>query len=364
MKANAKNERIKRKYLTWLREARGLSEATVSSVEKAIWRHEDFTGQEDFSAFSQNRAVAFKKWLQERKHNSKPISTATAYHCLRHLKEFFTWLSGQPGFKRKISLDCVSYLSLNKKKVREATAPKPVRFPSFDYVLKLAESIQVNMEIDQRDRALIAFLLLSGMRDKAVTTLPIGCFDPENLEIQQDPQKGVQTKFGKRLTTRLFRFDDRLLMYILEWFSYLRQTKLFGDSDPLFPRSKVEQPKGTASFESVRVEPAFWKSAGPMREILKTRSKRAGLDYYPPHSFRHAAIHIAMKCCRTAEEIKAMSQNLGHENVSTTLMTYGTLDQFRVSEILSKIDFSPTSAEGEEAEIIEDVVRKLLKLRK
>ncbi len=335
-----KNEKIKRKYLRRLREAEGLAESTVLCVEKAICLYEDSTRHEDYALFNLNKAVALKTGLLKKTHKGKPISISTVHGYLRHLKAFLTWLSDQPGYKRRISLDNVSYLTLDKKKVREATARRLVDFPTLDYVEKLVESIQIETEIDRRDQAIIAFLLLSGMRDKAVATLPFGCFDRCTLEVDQDPAKGVQTKFGKSFVSVLFPFSDKLVSCIVGWAEYLERIKLFSPTDPLFPKSKVEQVRGGLTFVATGVDRDFWKGTGSIRSILQRRSEKADLEYHHPHTFRHAAVSLAMKKCQNAEEIKAVSQNFGHEHVGTTLMTYGTLDQFRVVDVIGGIDFS------------------------
>jgi site-specific recombinase XerD len=340
MSIKSKNEKIKRKYFKWLAEACGYSEATVNSIENAIWHYEDFSQNADYAGFSQSKAVGFKKWLSDRKYRGKAISVTTIYHHLRHLKGFFTWLSGQSGYKSKINRDNISYLSLEKKKVREAISARSIKFPSLEHIQRLVKSIDIKTEIDKRDKALISFLFLSGMRDKAIATLPLACFNRKTLEIQQDPKLGVDTKFGKVITTTLLKFDDDMIKCIIEWSNYLEKEKLFGSSDPLFPRNKIERQKGGLTFVSYRVEPLFWKTTGSIRQIMESRSARAGLDYYHPHSFRHAAIHLAMKKCRNAEDMKAISQNFGHEYVGTTMMTYGNLDDFRVHEIVGGLDFS------------------------
>ncbi len=347
--ANIKNEKIKRKYLGWMRDAVGFSETSISSIEKAIWLYEDFTRNADFAEFSQRKAIGFKKWLSERKHNGNPISAVTIYYYLRHMKRFLTWLSGQPGYKSRINLDNVSYLSLDKKTVREVTSARVVEFPTLEYITRLADSIEIRTEIDQRDRAIIAFLLLSGMRDKAVATLPLGCFDTESLKITQDPKYGVDTKFGKVIPSILLKFDKRLVEYVVEWAIHLKSNKLFSDSDPLFPRSKVQQVSGGLAFISREVEPIFWKGTGSIRHILEKRAGKAGLQYYHPHTFRHAAIQLAMRRCHNAEEMRAISQNFGHEHIGTTLLTYGKLDDHRVNEVIDKIDFNPSSKEEDKA---------------
>lgn len=160
---SSKNEKIKRKYLRRLREAEGLTESTILCVEKAICLYEDFTRHEDYALYNLNKAVALKNWLLKRTHKGKPISISTVHGYLRQLKIFFTWLTDQPGDKRRISLDSVSYLTLDKKRVREATARRLVEFPSLDYVEKLVDSIQIETDIDRRDQALVAFLLLQAI---------------------------------------------------------------------------------------------------------------------------------------------------------------------------------------------------------
>lgn len=361
----SKNEKIKRKYLRRLREAEGLAESTVLCVEKAVYLYEDFVRHEDYAQFNQNKAINLKRWLLKRTHKGQTISISTVHGCLRHLKRFFTWLSDQPGYKSRINADSVSYLSLDKKKVREATARRLVDFPPQSYIEKLADSIVVTTEIDRRDQALIAFSFLSGMRDKAIATLPLGCFDREALTIDQDPAKGVQTKFGKSFVSVLFPFSDKLREYVVGWADYLEKHKHFAPTDPLFPKSKVEQERGGLTFVATEVDRSFWKGTGSIRSIFQKRSEKAGLAYFYPHTFRHAAIYLARKLCRNAEEIKAVSQNVGHEDVGTTMMTYGTLDQNRVVDVIGSMSSEDAMHDGmsvEEIKVLENVVRRHRKI--
>ena len=359
MKCNSKNEKLKRSFCRWLKEAEGLSDATIDGIRKAIYLYEDFTDHEDFSRYSQTKGIGMKRWLEKKAHRGKPMSVRTAYSHLRHLRRFFTWLSSQPGYKSKIDLASVSYLSLDKKKVREATSPKPVKFPSLEYVKSLVASIEVKTELDRRDRALIAFLLLSGARDGAIATLPLGAFDLASLQIHQDPALGVNTKFGKRIESVLLPFDKQLVKYVLDWARYLVEVKLFGQSDPLFPKSKVEQAEGGFSFVCTQVEPVFWAGTSAIRDIIIKRAKAAKMEYYHPHTFRHAAIHLATRHRRSAQEIKALSQNFGHENISTTLSTYGTFDQHTVTDVIGRIDFS-SDRPADKGSVPVDAIMRLL----
>ena len=62
---NADNERIKRQYFAYLKEAKRHSEATVDAVAKALSRFEADTKFRDFKAFHFEQAIAFKRRLAE-----------------------------------------------------------------------------------------------------------------------------------------------------------------------------------------------------------------------------------------------------------------------------------------------------------
>ncbi len=338
--ANLKNEKVKRSYFQWLREAKGFQESTIVTKERDISRWEEFTKHEDFGRFSAKKAVDFKRHLEEVQGGGRKLSPNTRYHCLQHLRSFFQWLSTQQGYKSKVTAAAISYLALDRKTVQALSSPAPVKYPSLEYVKRLTASIEPVDEIAQRDRALIAFLFLSGMRDKAVATLPLGCFDSGRLAIQQRPAQGVDTKFGKSFDSYLVPFDQELVDHVIGWARFLKEMKLFGSTNPLFPRTKVRQGDGVFSFERQGIEPVFWRGTGAIRHILRTRAEAAGLDYYYPHSYRHAHVHLALQYVQTGEQLRAVSQNLGHENIGTTLTSYGKLDQFRVADVIRSLDFS------------------------
>ena len=64
-KHSANNERIKRKYFDYLKEAKRHSEPTVDAAAKALNRFEVYTRYRDFKAFHFQQAIAFKKHLAE-----------------------------------------------------------------------------------------------------------------------------------------------------------------------------------------------------------------------------------------------------------------------------------------------------------
>ena len=64
-KHSPENERIKRKYFAYLKEAKRHSEATLDATAKALNRFEENTRYRSFKAFHYEQAIAFKRHLGE-----------------------------------------------------------------------------------------------------------------------------------------------------------------------------------------------------------------------------------------------------------------------------------------------------------
>ena len=96
---NSKNERIKKDYLRFLKEADRKSEATIDGIRKAISRYETYTGMKDFATFNREQAVAFKRHLAKTKaeRSGELLAKSTLHATINALKAFFKWLSCQPG---------------------------------------------------------------------------------------------------------------------------------------------------------------------------------------------------------------------------------------------------------------------------
>ena len=66
-----------------------------------------------------------------------------------------------------------------------------------------------------------------------------------------------------------------------------------------------------------------WSNATPIRTIFRKAFVDAGLSYFNTHSFRNTLVRLGEEVCKTPEQFKAWSQNLGHEKVLTTFLSYG-----------------------------------------
>ncbi len=134
MKHNASNERIKRQYFIFLKEAKRQNESSVDGVAKAISRFESYTKFKDFKAFHFEQAVGFKKHLanQDNQQTGKKLSKATLNSTLRQLKAFFEWLAMQSGYKSRLNYTDMEYFNLSAKDTRVAMAKRPKNVPTLE----------------------------------------------------------------------------------------------------------------------------------------------------------------------------------------------------------------------------------------
>lgn len=116
--------------------------------------------------------------------------------------------------------------------------------------------------------------------------------------------------------------------------AFLREEMLWGNDDPLFPATRIVLGP-SRQFEAAGLERAHWSSAARIRTIFQDAFASAGLPYFNPHSFRNTLVRLGQSVCQTPEEFKAWSQNLGHDKVLTTFLSYGQVPSgwhFRANE--------------------------------
>jgi integrase len=331
---SAANERIKRRYFTYLTEALGHSEQTIDAAAKAIARFESYTKWRDFKKFHIEQARGFKLSLSDQRgsRSGEPLSKATLYATLTALRRFLIWLAGRPGYKSRISYSDAEYFNLSVKDTRVAKASRPARVPTLEQIRHVIERMPATTEIARRDRALIAFTILSGARDGAIASFKLRHIDIAEGTVDQDARE-VRTKFSKSFITTFFPVGDDVRAVVTDWLAYLQTEKLWGLDDPLFPVTRIA-PDDNLRFAAAGLDRKHWCSAGPIRKIFKEAFAAAGLPYFNPHSFRKTLALLGGRICRTPEEYKAWSQNLGHDHVMTTFSSYGDVGGYRQAEII------------------------------
>lgn len=340
-KSNANNQRITRDYLSFLKEAKRQSEASIDAAASALAAFAAYNGHRDFKDFHTKQAIGFKRSLAGKVSaaTGKPLSKATARSTLAHVKAFFQWLAAQPGYRSRISYTDCEFFNLSENDSRIATAKRHRPVPTLEQIRHTIDTMPTATEIERRNRAVLAFALLTGARDAAIASAKLKHVDLANDCFFQDARE-VRTKFAKTFQTYFFPVGDGIQAILADWVGFLRQTLLWGNDDPLFPATRMELGP-TAQFQAAGIEPKHWSNATPIRRIFKAAFEAAGLPYFNPHSFRNTLVQLGEQVCHSPEEFKAWSQNLGHDGVLTTFTSYGAIPPSRQSLLIRKLAKGP-----------------------
>jgi integrase len=336
-KRNAENERVKRRYLVYLKDAKGRDNASIDAAASAIERFEEYVKRRDFWSFHIEQARGFKAHIlaATNARNGKPLSASTVHATLAALKAFFVWLADQPGYASRIKYADAEYFNAPDNLSRTATSRRFKSCPTLPQVRAMINAMANDTEIEKRDRALIAFAIVSGARDRAIVSFRLKHIDIERGLIEQDSRE-VRTKRAKTFTTWFFPVGDDIRQIVFDRVAFLRGEKGFRPDDPLFPKARVA-PGDDLAFRAVSLNRAPWANANPVREIFREACARAGLPYFNPHLFRNTLVQVAYDRKLDAEAFKAWSQNLGHESCVTTFSSYGTIPPARRAEIIRRL---------------------------
>ena len=328
-KKNAKNERVKKDYFLFLEHADRKSEATIRTHEKSILRFEKFTKFACFKTFNQKQAISYKSHLAQLE-----LAKATILSEVNRLKRFLKWLSRQPGFKSRISVDDVEYLSLSERDVRAANSPAEKDFPSLAMMKAVVATMPSETTIDLRNRAAVVLCGLTGIRGGALISLKLKHFHRDRMLIVQNPNE-VQTKFGKRINSLILPVCEEWEKILIDWTDYLEKGELFAPGDPIIPSTAMSASL-EEGFKVAGLSRAHWKSTSPLRQIFAKAFADAGLPAYTPHRIRDMIVKEMYDRDLSIVEFRAWSQSLGHENPHTTLTSYGTLSLHEMERIIRR----------------------------
>src|SRR3984957_6182265 len=358
-KRNPENERIKRRYLLYLKDAKGRDAASIDAAASAIERFEDYVKRRDFRSFHIEQARGFKAQLvtTTSAQTGKPLSASTVHGTLAAVKAFFVWLADQPGYASRIKYADAEYFNAPDNLSRIATARRFKSCPTLAQVRAMIDALANETEIEKRDRALVAFTILSGARDRAIVSFRLKHIDIERGLIEQDSRE-VRTKRAKTFTSWFFPVGDDIRRIVVDWVAFLREEKGFGPDDPLFPKSKVA-PGDDLAFRAVSLDRAPWANANPVREIFREACARAGMPYFNPPLFRNTLVQVAYDRRLDAEAFKAWSQNLGHESCLTTFSSYGTIPPARQAEIIRRLADRSLPDKQSTAEMLRSLAEKM-----
>lgn len=240
--------------------------------------------------------------------------------------------------------------------MRIATARRGKTAPTIEQIKHVIQLIPGHTDIERRNKALIAFTLLTGARDGALASIKLKHVNLIDGSVFQDA-RDVSTKFSKTFTTYFFPVGDDIRQIVIDWVNYLKEQKLWGNDDPLFPMTEIGLNENK-KFGAIGLKRKHWSTTAPIRNIFQQAFKNAGLPYFNPHSFRNTLVKMGEKICKTPEGFKAWSQNLEHEGVMTTFLSYGQVADHRQSEILRQLAIPQQAKDTDVYEFMKAMMEK------
>jgi integrase len=352
-KHSSHNLRAKRNYMLWLKDAKGHSEASIDKAAAAIDRYEDYVKGADFRAFHVEKPRGFKRHLTAAR-NAKtgaPLGRGTLDATLRDVMAFFRWLADQPGYRSRVRHPDVTYFTPDRRSTRAAHGGCWKPHPSPEQLQHVLAQMPSDTAIERRNRAAVAFLFLTGSRETAAISIRLSHIDLAARCVHFDGRT-VDTKFGKSFTTTFFPVGEAAERIVAEWIAELRRDHLWGPSDPFLPRTRIALgPDG--GFQVAGLDRAPWAKAKPLAQLFKDAFAAAGLPPFPPHRVRDTIAEMAREFCRSPEDYKAWSQNLGHADVLTTFTSYGSVAPGRQADVMRAITRRGPAARSGEDELFE-----------
>jgi integrase len=107
-----------------------------------------------------------------------------------------------------------------------------------------------------------------------------------------------------------FPVGDGIRAVVVDWVDYLKEDKLWGFDDPLFPATKVAL-SDKRQFQVVGIDRRHWSSAGPIRKIFKQAFSLVGLQYFNPHGFRKTLAPFGWPTLQNAGRIQSLVTESG-----------------------------------------------------
>ena len=276
-----KNERLLKKYLACLM-VDGKSEKTAYQYRRTLIRLSDFLHMDytDMGTYDIRYYLASEK--------ERGIADRTLENQRANLSAFFQWMTTEEIIPKN-----------PMAKIKPITYPDEIRKAFSDVEIdKLRFACK-----DDKERAIIEFLLASGVRVTELSEMLVEDVDFQTMDVHVVHGKGAKERMTYISPVAL----ERLKKYILG--------RPESDCKYLFYNCKHQQ-----------LEP------GGIRHILNRIAERAGVSNVHPHRFRRT---FATKLAKRGMNVQDIQKLLGHSDISTT-MEYVSMDDTTVKASYKK----------------------------
>ena len=262
------------------------------------------------------------------------ISNDFASRLCTDFREFLQWQVSE-NRDRYAGLKNAFIESIRVKTYQDSA--KTADYYTLEDMQKIAEFSPENLA-ERRIQAGACFLYLSGMRIGAFLSMPIECVNLDRLQVMQFPEMGVYTKFKKRAVTSLYNIPF-LLVVVREWDSFVRSKcplnttwyeRLSVGGWALDPKKPEIEDRDKAYKELANLKRDFYRK-------LETLCQLVDVDYKHPHAFRHGHIHYGLQNAQTAEQVKAISQNVMHGTTAITDKIYSRMGGNDINNIITNL---------------------------
>lgn len=329
------NDELRHDWRRSLENRRGLAASTISAKLAALAAYDEFTGYRAFQRLEQNDVIAFKEHLLSHVSpvTGQKLSYSTVVHTLDHCRDFFNWLADT---KDGIGLhrETIEWFRASRADRERARAVDPRPIPSLEQARAAFAAMPTDTLLRRRDRAIMAFLLVSAIRANALASLTVSSVDLAKNAIRQDGRY-VRTKFSRSYLVFFIPFVPEALVCVEAWVNEIKALGLSGD-DALFPGDAQIQSLVVGRGSLMEAVPC-WRGSAQVRAVVRNAFSAIGLRPYVPHVFRHMLTRYMMTLQLTPAEVIALSINLGHKKLETTFAHYARPDDGQRAHLVAGV---------------------------
>ncbi|MEO4045078.1 site-specific integrase [Hoeflea sp. CAU 1731] len=355
---NPGNARIRYLLQRHLVQGLGWDTTTVDAILYGWTRFEVFSGHRDFAKLDGEQVIQFRDHLRDAisEQTGKPLSRSSVLHILGDCRICFEWLSGRKGF-RGIDRDAISYFGMPRKDRKLIRNPKERRVANIADLKQVLAQMEGSSLVDRRNRAIVSVFLLTGLRINSVASVLLKLVDLECRCINADATQ-MRMKGDRSEKVFFVPIDALAEKYFIEWVEELRSLS-FPEESALFPKTPTLQAIRNGAVPA-SVDFSVWKGPKQVRKVFKDAFDQAGVDYAIPHNVRKSIVAHYFSFGLTPEEILALSANLAHISLDTTIKSYAKPTDERRRHLIANLKRFENEGYTESIQqmTIADLVRK------